>query len=907
MTQNVLLQERLKSLSKILMYLVLVTSFCILLGHTIVPSLLPIVCWDKTPMIFTAALAYNFTCVAYLLSTSTRKNKISQLVIKILSFLLIGLGTAVSILRLSGKNVYFLNQIIHKNGELTKTVKIPPIAACFIIYGLAILLIDFQTKKRRIPSQYMVIPSLILGGYLFLVFLYNSSIIVNGATDMPLSIYSSIFNLIISFAIFFAHPERGLASEVTKTKTGSKTLLNLIPAVIIIPILIGIMHLNYFPTTLGLALIILLFIILCVVIIFFNLSIINRDLQERLIVQSALKESMKNVSYLTNLLERSTDAIMLIDENYIIQQWNKGAERIYGYEKEEVIGKNKYELLDAPFMKWEQFKEGVDILFKQGGERTSTRLQHSKSGEVLTILQSAVALYNDDDDKLIGYIGIGKDITELITKENELAKLNIELDNLVNKKTLELNSVYERISDAVIVLDTNWCYIYHNQMAIQLTQKTAQVHTSLIGKNIWATFPFIVGSALYDAYHEAMDQQVSRRIEYYYTEFDMWTEQTIYPTPDGISVFLRDITEKKLAEIKQKDAEEKYKTIVETSQEGILIRDTNGIITYVNEYLVKMLKESREYLIGLPLLSLFSDENLKTMQLNMERRNQGFTDNYDLTLPLRDGSFITVYIKSTPYREKGEFAGSLSTITDITDIKNKELELKQLSDDLRSLSFYLQNIREEERKKIAQEIHDELGQNLAILKMDVSWISKHINSDDKLMLERLEQFKKITDDTVQTSRRLYNYLYPQMLDDIGLVRTIQWHAKSYIIPDNIDFVFNTPLSDEVLPQYHNICLVLYRIYQECTTNILRYAKAKTITIELNYEEDKLIMSVHDDGIGFEIEKVDTKLHHGLLGMRERVYSLEGSINIDSGLNRGTKVTVSIPVPVLEEHESISIN
>ena len=905
MTQNILLQKQLKKLSKILVYFVLTISFIIFLGHLFSPQILKIICFGSISMVPLASVAYIFTCFAYLIAISEKKGLLKSVIHRILCIALIIFGAIVVFSILFGLSIPFLSQVVNRNSFLIQKLKIPPVATCFSFYGIAILLLNYETKGKKNLAQYFVIPPLFLGFYLFLSYLYSSSALVRGTISLPISIYSSFFNIIIPFAIFFTYPDKGFAGEITRTKTGGKTFFNLLPGIVLLPIIIGLIHINYFPTPFGLGLIILIFIAFGFLVIYYNLSILNNDLQERLRVQSDLKNSLTDVSHLTELIERSTDAIIIIDENYIINRWNKGAEKIYGYSAAEVLGKNKYELLDSPYMNWEQFLQGVSMLYKLGGERTSTRYQQTKSGKRITILQSSVLL-KDEEGNIKGYIGVGKDITELEEKEEKLAILNAELNTLINAKTAELNSVYERISDAVIVLDTNWCYTYYNKMAFKITQQTAKIQNNLIGMNIWTTFPFIVGTALYDAYHESMKEQVSKRIEYYYTEFDMWTEQTIYPTLDGISVFLRDITEKKLAEIKQKDAEEKYKTIVETSQEGILIRDTNGIITYVNDYLVRMLKESREYLIGLPLLNLFSDENLRIMQTNMERRNRGFSDTYDLSLPLRDGSFITVYIKSTPYLEKGVFAGSLSTITDITDIKKKELELKQLSEDLRSLSFYLQNIREEERKKIAQEIHDELGQNLAILKMDVSWIGKHIDVNNKELSERLEQFKKITDDTVQTSRRLYNYLYPQMLDDIGLVRTIQWHANSYIIPGNIHFVFNTALSDEVLPQYHTICLVLYRIYQECTTNIIRYAKATTITIDLYYADDRLIMSVQDDGVGFEIDKVDTKLHHGLLGMRERVYSLNGSIIIDTGINKGTKVTVSIPVPVIVEQEFTSL-
>ena len=201
------------------------------------------------------------------------------------------------------------------------------------------------------------------------------------------------------------------------------------------------------------------------------------------------------------------------------------------------------------------------------------------------------------------------------------------------------------------------------------------------------------------------------------------------------------------------------------------------------------------------------------------------------------------------------------------------------------------------------EIHDELGQNLAILKMDATWISKQITPDNVKLIERLAQFNKITDDTVKTSRRLYNHLYPQMIYDIGLSGAINWHADSYLKPGNIDFIINTNLSETIYPEHHNLWLILYRVYQECITNIIRYANARTVVVDLHLNDNQIELNVIDDGIGFKVNEVDTKLHHGLLGMRERVYSISGNIKIESDINKGTKVKVCVPMPTLVNAEN----
>ena len=165
-----------------------------------------------------------------------------------------------------------------------------------------------------------------------------------------------------------------------------------------------------------------------------------------------------------------------------------------------------------------------------------------------------------------------------------------------------------------------------------------------------------------------------------------------------------------------------------------------------------------------------------------------------------------------------------------------------------------------------------------------------------MIQERLLKLEQVTSETVSTSRRLYNNLYPQMLDEIGLSGAIKWHANTYLKPSDIDFELQTNLEGEVIPELHDIFLVLYRVYQECITNVLRYAKANTVIVKLYKFENNISLIIQDDGIGFEINNVDTKLHHGLLGMRERVYAQKGKLMIDSEIGMGTKTTVIIPIP-----------
>ena len=142
---------------------------------------------------------------------------------------------------------------------------------------------------------------------------------------------------------------------------------------------------------------------------------------------------------------------------------------------------------------------------------------------------------------------------------------------------------------------------------------------------------------------------------------------------------------------------------------------------------------------------------------------------------------------------------------------------------------------------------------------------------------------------------MYNNIYPQMIEDVGLPSVIQWNADNYLVPNNIQFSLVADLNDDKLNIDHNICLVLFRIYQECCTNILKHSKATKVIVILHKAENKIVISIKDDGIGFNTDTIDIKMHYGLLGMRERTLALNGTLNIESALGNGTTVTASIPI------------
>ena len=269
-----------------------------------------------------------------------------------------------------------------------------------------------------------------------------------------------------------------------------------------------------------------------------------------------------------------------------------------------------------------------------------------------------------------------------------------------------------------------------------------------------------------------------------------------------------------------------------------------------------------------------------------------------------EGSFISKNGKVIPIlqnviplkNEQDEIEFYATTALDITELKNNEKELKKLNEELRSLSHHLVSVKEKERKLIAKDIHDELGQDLTALKIGVSWLVKHIDDDKENIISKLNEVSDIASSTIQTSRRLYNSIYPQMLEEVGLLDTIRWHYKSYLQDEDLIVKIVSNSNEECLfAGNHDLCLTLFRVYQEAFTNILHYANATEVVINITIKESFVNMIIQDNGIGFDPSKIDRRLHHGLLGMRERVTAMDGTLLIDSQINIGTSVSVTLRI------------
>lgn len=225
-------------------------------------------------------------------------------------------------------------------------------------------------------------------------------------------------------------------------------------------------------------------------------------------------------------------------------------------------------------------------------------------------------------------------------------------------------------------------------------------------------------------------------------------------------------------------------------------------------------------------------------------------------------------------------------------------QLRESHTQLRALSVYLQSVREEERTRIAREVHDELGQALTSCKLDLSWIATKLPRDCRPLLEKTRSLMSHIDSTIQTVRRISSELRPGVLDHLGLAAALEWQANDFQNRTGIKCEVHTNLRDTLLAQ--NLSTTLFRIFQETLTNVIRHAGATHVGVQLKRSDNEILLEVKDNGRGISRSEAQNTRSMGLLGMRERAALLGGTFKIGrvSG-SGGTRVQVSVPFAAAE--------
>ena len=1013
---DTVLQQKLRRWSKYLVIAVGVIALLVLTGWQFDIILLRQMGLPPTAMNPLSAIGFLMASIAMFLFLQTLQNKIALA----LSILVLIIGIA----KFSGFLFNFewqLDTVLYSGKLSDQTVRglkhqmAPNTAFCFLLAGISLILFNYETDSKQRTSHYLVLIVAFIGLLSLLGQLYNVDTSTGFLVHVSMAPSSALCFFLFSLSVLFADAANGVMKEFTSNLVGSTLARVLIPAAIIIPAALGLLHLqgywaSVYNNEFGTALYSLSIIFIFVAIIWYNAHLLNKRDLLRKQTEYALRDSEQHIQA---IFHNAPDAVIVMDSKGFVTKWNPEAERLLGWKEEEVKSRLLADLI-IPEEFREAHKKGLDRFLNTGESRivgkTIDLWAIKKDHESIDVSLRISPLLLQGKQFFIGFV---RDITEKKKIEDRLKTFNEELSRQVEEKTNELTDIFERVTDGFIALDKNFNYTYVNEKAGELIHRDP---ASLLGKNVWEEFPQIVGSDTYHAFIKAMTEQIYITNIDYYAPLELWQANYIYPSPNGLSVFIRDISEQKKAETEVNKARDLAEKLIGSLPGVFYFFDANGrfirwnreferVTGYTSREIENMQptdffgEESKAYISqriesvflegindaeasfltkdgrripyyfkavlinfeGKPCLLgngidiaerkraeeelvaseqkykfLFESNPLSMWMLSLPGYNivdvnnvallkYGYTKEEFLNLTIadfrpkedverfkantntsfrgiyhagvwrhlkKDGTVIYVDIYTHDFYYKGQQT-RLVLANDITEKHIAEQKLMESYESIRKLTGHLQNVREEERLHISREIHDELGQLLTVLKMDVSWLNKKLEPENRVAKEKLVEISGLIDSTVKSIRRIASELRPTLLDDLGLLAAMEWHLEEFERRSGIETERSLQEIEQPLPDALKIGL--FRIFQESLTNVARHSGAKKVKVSLQRKEKELILTVQDNGRGFD-ESGTVKKTLGLLGMKERTLMMGGQYNISGIPGEGTIVTVTVPLP-----------
>jgi PAS domain S-box-containing protein len=369
-----------------------------------------------------------------------------------------------------------------------------------------------------------------------------------------------------------------------------------------------------------------------------------------------------------------------------------------------------------------------------------------------------------------------------------------------------------------------------------------------------------------------------------------------------------DITELKRKEEALRESRAKFEAALANMADSVIITDAEGRFVEFNDafatfYRFKSKAEcARNFDEFASIFEVFmaNGEPAPREMYAIQRALRGeAATGAEYTLRRKDtGESWIGSISFSPIRDKdGAIIGSVITARDITDAKRAEEALQRAEkmafqrQQLQALAERLQQAREEERKMVARDLHDDIGQILTAIKMDMTWAVRHLPRSNDEVRDRLKGSIELINDGVRSVRKICSGLRPGILDDLGLAAAVEWQSNEFAARAGILCEVSVHAGELRLDS--DRATAIFRIYQECLTNVARHAEARAVSTSLYRQDENILLVVHDDGKGFNESEVAGSL--GVLGMKERAQACGGSVQVSSSPGEGTTITVCVPL------------
>jgi PAS domain S-box-containing protein len=478
----------------------------------------------------------------------------------------------------------------------------------------------------------------------------------------------------------------------------------------------------------------------------------------------------------------------------------------------------------------------------------------------------------------------------------------VPLNNQPNQiLDIQLSEIFNDFTDALCLIDAQG-KVHHSNKA----------YLSLFGEKSFRPTNFITNFA------NDYQTEIIELIKYFFSKrhyehrFEkestlsngkkIWLEFTIaslenHKIQNLLLLIIRDITEKKQTEFKLLKSEERYRSVFNQANDAMFVCFLNYAKTLsnfveVNEVACRTLDYTKEELLDQnPYTVIFNNFEGEVVKIidKIWLEDHAIFDTVQVT---KTGEKIPAEI-SSHLIEFNDKPAVLFLSRDVSQREEAERKIKDSGERLRNLALHLQNIREEERTLIAREIHDELGQMLTFLKIQITLIGKKLNYADTILKDKIDSSLKLIDDSIDSIQRISEKLRPNVLDELGIGPAIDWQAKDFSERTGIACDCDLPKEEPLLDKEKTTAL--FRIFQEALTNVARHANANKVYIILKEYKENLILEIKDNGKGITINQINDSRSLGILGMKERALLFGGTVTIKSSMNSGTTVRVELPV------------